>query len=61
MSTDKKIIAVIGATGNQGGGVVRSLLKDDTFAVRAITRNPNSASSQGEHGCGKLDARVHKL
>ncbi|MFL5555169.1 MAG: NmrA/HSCARG family protein [Gemmatimonadaceae bacterium] len=42
--TDKKIIAVIGATGAQGGGLIRAILNDKTgqFAARAITRNPNS-------------------
>ena len=42
--TDKKIIAVIGATGAQGGGLVRAILDDDSspFAVRALTRNPDS-------------------
>jgi len=40
----KKIIAVIGATGAQGGGVSRAILKDKKgeFAVRAITRDPKS-------------------
>ena len=42
----KKIIAVIGATGTQGGGVVRSILKDGEFAVRAVTRNPDSAAAK---------------
>jgi len=46
MSTHKKIIAVLGATGTQGGGVIRSLIKDDNFSVRAITRNPSSPSSE---------------
>lgn len=42
------IIAVLGATGNQGRGVVSSLLAlpSPTFSVRAITRNPNSPSAQ---------------
>lgn len=41
-----KIITVIGATGNQGGSVARSLLQNAEFKVRAITRNPNSEASQ---------------
>jgi uncharacterized protein YbjT (DUF2867 family) len=41
---DKKVIAVLGATGAQGGGLVRAILADKSseFTVRAITRNPNS-------------------
>jgi uncharacterized protein YbjT (DUF2867 family) len=40
---DKKIIAVIGATGSQGGGLCQAILADPNggFAVRAITRDPN--------------------
>ncbi|XP_051878438.1 nmrA-like family domain-containing protein 1 [Pristis pectinata] len=33
-------VAVFGASGNQGGSVATALLKDGTFTVRAITRNP---------------------
>ena len=41
---DKKIIAVMGATGAQGGGLVRAILNDKNseFAVRAVTRNASS-------------------
>ena len=41
---EKKVIAVVGATGAQGGGVVRAILadKDSGFTARAITRNVNS-------------------
>ena len=41
---DKKIIAVMGATGSQGGGLVRAILSDPNggFAARAITRDVNS-------------------
>ncbi|HXD73468.1 MAG TPA: NmrA/HSCARG family protein [Vicinamibacterales bacterium] len=37
---DKKIIAVIGSTGSQGGGLANAILSDPNggFAVRAITR-----------------------
>jgi len=37
---EKKIIAVIGATGAQGKGVVNALVNEGDFSVRAITRNP---------------------
>ncbi|MDP1817448.1 MAG: NmrA/HSCARG family protein, partial [Leadbetterella sp.] len=39
ITMEKKIIAVIGATGLQGKGVVDALTKEGTFKVRAITRN----------------------
>jgi len=41
---EKKVIAVIGATGAQGGGLVRAILADRSgeFSVRAITRHPES-------------------
>ncbi|MBK7337462.1 MAG: NmrA family NAD(P)-binding protein [Saprospirales bacterium] len=38
---EKKIIAVVGATGLQGKGVVNALIKAGSFKVRAITRNPD--------------------
>ena len=38
---NKKIIAVFGATGLQGGGVVRALRANGRFKVRAVTRNPD--------------------
>ena len=39
-SNDRKLIAVIGATGQQGGSVVRALQAGGQFKVRALTRNP---------------------
>jgi uncharacterized protein YbjT (DUF2867 family) len=45
---DRKIIAVVGATGAQGGGLVRAILadKDGEFAARAITRHVDSDKSK---------------
>jgi uncharacterized protein YbjT (DUF2867 family) len=39
---DKKIIAVLGSTGSQGGGLCRAILADAAggFACRAVTRDP---------------------
>jgi uncharacterized protein YbjT (DUF2867 family) len=44
----RNIIAVVGATGAQGGALARAILDDrnSTFAVRAITRDPNKDSAQ---------------
>jgi uncharacterized protein YbjT (DUF2867 family) len=44
----KKIIAVVGATGAQGGGLARAILSDSKsiFRVRALTRDVNSAKSR---------------
>ncbi|HUG54581.1 MAG TPA: NmrA/HSCARG family protein [Vicinamibacteria bacterium] len=45
---DKKIIAVVGATGAQGGGLVRAILDDPSggFAARAITRDVGSQKAK---------------
>jgi uncharacterized protein YbjT (DUF2867 family) len=39
-SNSKKLIAVIGATGQQGGSVLRALQGQGQFKVRALTRHP---------------------
>jgi uncharacterized protein YbjT (DUF2867 family) len=46
--SEKKIIAVLGATGAQGGGLVRSILADKSgdFIARALTRDANSDKSK---------------
>ena len=45
---DKKVIAVIGATGAQGGGLCRAILKDPGggYSVRALTRNAGSEKAK---------------
>jgi uncharacterized protein YbjT (DUF2867 family) len=44
----KKMIAVVGATGAQGGGLARAILGDprSEFSVRALTRHPESAKGR---------------
>ncbi|RON50534.1 nucleoside-diphosphate sugar epimerase [Pseudomonas frederiksbergensis] len=42
MTNSKKLIAVVGATGHQGGAVVRALQASGQFKIRALTRNPAS-------------------
>jgi uncharacterized protein YbjT (DUF2867 family) len=53
----KKIIAVMGATGAQGGGLVRAIQNDRSgdFAARAVTRDVNSDKAQE---LAKLGAEV---
>jgi NmrA-like family len=40
LSNNKKLVAVVGATGQQGGGVVRRLQASGQFKIRALSRNP---------------------
>jgi uncharacterized protein YbjT (DUF2867 family) len=40
MSNNQKLIAVVGATGQQGGAVIRALQASGQFKTRALTRNP---------------------
>ena len=51
---EKRIIAVVGATGAQGGGLVRAILADPTggFAVRALTRDVDSAKAKALAAAG---------
>jgi len=55
--SDKKIITVIGATGAQGGGLVRAIHRDpkSAFRARAVTRNPGSDAAKA---LAKLGAEV---
>ncbi len=53
----RKKIAVVGATGAQGGGLVRAILADSSgeFGARALTRDPNTAKARE---LAKLGAEV---
>lgn len=42
----RKIIAVVGATGNQGGSVARTFLELPEWHVRCLTRNPSSDAAK---------------
>jgi len=48
MTDPRKIIAVVGATGAQGGGLARAILEDPAggFAVRALVRNPETDAAR---------------
>src|ERR1700733_2653285 len=48
MSNNQKLIAVVGATGHQGGAVVRALQASGQFKVRALTRNPSKHPMLGD-------------
>lgn len=45
-----KLLVVFGATGNQGGSVIRSVLEDvelsKQFKIRGVTRDPSKADAQ---------------
>src|SRR5437016_10604263 len=47
-SNNKKLVAVIGATGQQGGGVVHALQAREGFKVRALTRDPDKHRELGD-------------
>jgi hypothetical protein len=42
----KKLVVVVGATGNQGGSVARRFLQDPQYVVRGLTRDPSSAAAK---------------
>jgi uncharacterized protein YbjT (DUF2867 family) len=56
--TRRKLIAVTGATGAQGGGLARAILQDPRggFAVRAITRKTSNARALVELGAEVVEA-----
>ena len=60
--SDKKIIAVLGATGAQGSGLVRAIHSDpgSGFSARALTRNTDSdkAKALAELGAEVVSADI---
>jgi uncharacterized protein YbjT (DUF2867 family) len=63
--SNKKVIAVVGATGAQGGSLVRAILNDKSgdFKARAITRDVNSdkAKALAKAGAEVVAADVNDL
>jgi uncharacterized protein YbjT (DUF2867 family) len=61
----KKVVAVAGATGAQGGGLARAILSDSNgeFTVRALTRNRNSkkARALADLGAEVVEANVDEV
>lgn len=42
----KPLIVVVGATGQQGGSVIKTLALQDKWTIRGLTRNIDSPESQ---------------
>ncbi|KAK8087774.1 hypothetical protein PG997_002735 [Apiospora hydei] len=47
-----RIITIVGATGIQGGSVVRAFLDDPNYSIRAVTRDISSDAAQTLEECG---------
>lgn len=62
-----KLITVFGATGQQGGSVIRTILADPTlskeFRIRGITRDPSKPSAQelAKQGVEMMSVRLTTL
>ncbi|KAK8140061.1 nitrogen metabolic regulation nmr [Apiospora sp. TS-2023a] len=58
-----KIITIVGATGTQGGSVVRALLDNPKYTIRAITRNVKSDAAQAlaARGVEVVEADLHDV
>lgn len=56
-----KLIVIIGITGNQGGSVARTFLKDPDWRIRGLTRYPRSQASQAlsAQGIEMVQANLH--
>jgi uncharacterized protein YbjT (DUF2867 family) len=56
--SNKKLIVILGATGNQGGSVAEVFLQEPEWRVRAVTRNPASAKAQALAARGGCPSRL---
>jgi NAD(P)-dependent dehydrogenase (short-subunit alcohol dehydrogenase family) len=58
-----KLLVVIGATGNQGGSVVETFLKEPGWTIRGLTRNVNSdaARTLKERGVEMVSANLDDI
>ncbi len=54
------IIAVLGATGSQGGGVVAALQSQGKFGIRAVTRNAQKARALADQGVEVVEADMRE-
>jgi NmrA-like family len=52
MTTVRKLIVVVGATGNQGSSVAKQFLTLGNWHVRAVTRDPSSPAAQALASAG---------
>ena len=59
--TNKKLIAVVGATGLQGGAVVLALQTNKQFKVRALTRNSAKHSELADEVVQADLSRTHLI
>ena len=58
-----RLITVIGATGSQGGSVIRALLHHPDYSLRAVTRNSgrDAMRQQIDASAGALAPVLHEI
>jgi len=61
MASSPKIIAIVGATGGQGGSIIKALVRNPSYTIRAITRDPKSSSAVAlaDQGCEVVPADLN--
>ncbi|KAH7158287.1 hypothetical protein DER46DRAFT_487617, partial [Fusarium sp. MPI-SDFR-AT-0072] len=58
-----KLVSVIGATGIQGGSVIKALLNENSYTLRAITRDKTSAAAKSllKKGIEVVEANLNDI